>query len=201
MESTCEEDGYKEYTCTICESSYTETLDAHGHEFETETVVDPTCTEEGYTVYYCIWCDAIVESDYVNATGHAFDEWEVTQEPTEYEEGEQERLCMTCGYTETKTVKKLPATRLTLSETNVTLTYKSGIYLLTASEDVTWTSSNEKVVIVNESTGELLPMGKGTAKITAHSVQGEKTAECIVTVKYTWWQMLIRVLLLGFLWY
>ena len=43
--------------------------------------------------------------------------------------------------------------------------------------------------------------GKGTATITAKSTDGKAAAECKVTVSYAWWQWIIMIVLLGFLWY
>ena len=87
-----------------------------------------------------------------------------------------------------------------LNHTQLTLIYKRSDETLTASENVTWTSSNEKVVKV-DTNGHLKTVRRGTATITARSVQGGKTATCTVTVKYLWWQWLIKIFLFGFIWY
>ena len=130
-----------------------------------------------------------------------FSAWQQTKVATVEAEGEAQRRCSVCGEAETITLAKLPAPeKLTLNKTSVTLNYKDS-ETLTASEAVTWTSSNEKVVKVDAATGKLTTVGKGTATITAHSVQGDKTATCEVTVKYTFIQMLIRIFLFGFIWY
>ena len=47
---------------------------------------------------------------------------------------------------------------------------------------IIWTSDNEDVVRVNSSTGELTAVNEGTATITATTLNGQKTAICIVTV-------------------
>ena len=48
-EATCTDDGTVTYTCTGCGDSYTETIKAHGHDYE--------CTEEdGYYLYTCKNC-------------------------------------------------------------------------------------------------------------------------------------------------
>lgn len=48
-------------------------------------------------------------------------------------------------------------------------------------KDVNWTSSNTSVATVNQN-GEVTPVGVGTALITVITVDGEYTANCIVTV-------------------
>ena len=89
---------------------------------------------------------------------------------------------------------------LTLSDTTLQLRYKDYSKALSASVPVTWTSSDESVCTVDQY-GNLFPIGNGTVTITAHSVYGEKTATCEVKVKYSFWQWLIRIFLLGFIWY
>ena len=96
-------------------------------------------------------------------------------------------------------IPKPSQTELTLNKTSVSLLFKK-TETLTASEPVLWTSSNENVVKVDIN-GQLTTMGRGTATVTAHSLQSEKIASCTVTVKYAWRQWLIRIFLLGFLWY
>ncbi len=67
---TCEEKGEVTYTCG-CGHSYTEEVDALGHNYVAE-VIAPTCTAKGYTNYSCANCGDCYDADYVNATGHSF---------------------------------------------------------------------------------------------------------------------------------
>ena len=201
VEPTCTESGCTGDLCYMPCSVPIEkgtSVPAHGHSYD-EAVTAPTCTENGYTTYTCTRCGDSYTTDETLATGHSFGNWTTTAPPTEYAEGNEERVCTGCGVKETRTVPKLPATELTLNKTSVTLLYKSS-ETLTASEAVTWTSSNEKAVKL-DANGKLTTVGSGTAVITAHSVQGGKTATCTVTVKYAWWQWLILIFLLGFIWY
>lgn len=72
-----------------------------------------------------------------------------------------------------------------------------------AAYTLTFTSSNPKVAAVDEN-GHVKTLKKGTAEITVTAADASgNTAECTcrVTVKYAWWQWLIRILLLGFIWY
>lgn len=70
--------------------------------------------------------------------------------------------------------------------------------------DVTFTSSDESVVIVN-SEGSVTPKGPGTAMVTKilTNTQTGKTikTEYAVTVKFELWQKFIWYCLFGFLWY
>ncbi|MCL2495331.1 MAG: M6 family metalloprotease domain-containing protein [Oscillospiraceae bacterium] len=68
-----------------------------------------------------------------------------------------------------------------------------------AAAPVTYTSSNPGVVTV-DSNGSVSSVGTGTAAITVSDATG-MTDTVAVTVSYAWWQWLVRVLLLGFLWY
>ena len=81
--------------------------------------------------------------------------------------------------------------------------YKSVGKLNTITDDpsvVAYSSSDESVVTVDQD-GTYTAVGKGTAVITM-SVPGSDIEEhCTVTVKYAWWQILIRIFLLGFIWY
>lgn len=70
--------------------------------------------------------------------------------------------------------------KLTLSQDMLTLSY-GGTSVLTASQEVLWSSSDKTVVKVN-SKGKVTPAGTGEAVIMAEASSGE-TAECYVTVK------------------
>ena len=72
--------------------------------------------------------------------------------------------------------------------------------VLKANDAVTWKSSNDAVVKVDPENGSLYAVGRGTATVTATTEDG-RTASCTVTVQYTWWQWLIRILLFGWIWY
>ena len=81
--------------------------------------------------------------------------------------------------------------------------YKSVGKLNTITEDpslIEYTSSDESVVTVDKD-GNYKAVGKGTAVITMHIVGTDIEEHCKITVKYAWWQVLIRIFLLGFIWY
>ena len=92
----------------------------------------------------------------------------------------------------------------TLNETAVALSYKASHTLdyssNYAAEDLTWTSSNEKVVTVDEN-GNLYATGTGSATITVTSADGLVEETCEVTVSYTIVQWIIIIVLFGWIWY
>lgn len=97
-EPTCSQDGETVYTCTKCGHSYSEWLQKTGHIYS-ETVTPPTCTEQGYTTTTCSGCDYSMDSDFVDATGHFWDEGTVTKQPTDTEAGIMLYTCTACGET------------------------------------------------------------------------------------------------------
>ena len=99
--------------------------------------------------------------------------------------------------TETETEAETKA--MTISQTQMQLIYRRQA-VLTADDTVTWQSSNDAVVKIDPATGKLTATGTGTATITATADDG-RTASCTVTVQYTWWQWIIRILLFGWIWY
>lgn len=95
------------------------------------------------------------------------------------------------------------AGNMTISQSNLKLNYKDTAQLTASVKDkpnakITWESSNTKVAVV-DAEGNVTATGKGTAVITAK--YGNYKAECTVKVSYTFVQMIIRILLFGWLWY
>ncbi len=69
-----------------------------------------------------------------------------------------------------------------------------------SASEIKWESSNTEVATVDDN-GNVKMTGRGSATITAKSSDGEVTATCSVNVSYAWWQWIIIIVLLGFLWY
>ena len=106
-EPTCTEAGVKTFTCTVCGETYTEPVDALGHNYEDTETIEPTCTEPGYTVRTCSRCGDTNNYNERPATGHAWGDWTVTVEPTCTDSGVRERTCVNCSEKETETVDPL----------------------------------------------------------------------------------------------
>ncbi len=68
---TCTEPGVKTYTCTVCKTTKTETIDATGHVY-TEKVVTPTCESDGYTIFTCNNCGDIYTGNVTEKLGHDY---------------------------------------------------------------------------------------------------------------------------------
>ena len=102
-----------------------------------------------------------------------------------------------------KVTVKNSYSQITLSSAKKEVNYKDTFTLTNTgaySGSIVWSSSNESVAKV-DADGKVTATGSGTAVITAASPDGTVTATCEVKVTYAWWQVLIRIVLLGFLWY
>ena len=76
------------------------------------------------------------------------------------------------------------------------ISYKSSY----SAKQIKWESSNTKVATVDDS-GNVKMTGKGTATIKATSTDGSASAECKVTVGYSFLQWVIVIVLFGWIWY
>ena len=199
--ATCVSRGVRQFTCTVCGYSYTGPILPTGeHKYDYTILNEATCGAAGKRQCVCMVC-GYKYTEAIPATGeHTWTDWTTALEPTPEKEGIRVCVCSVCGETQTKAVPYLPPPEpLTLNSQSLTLVYKQTA-VLTASQDVTWHSSDERVVKVDDS-GGITAVGTGTAAVTATSTENGQTATCTVTVKYAWWQQLIRIFLFGFLWY
>ncbi|MCD8147700.1 MAG: hypothetical protein LUD84_10590, partial [Clostridiales bacterium] len=93
--ATCTEDGENVYVCSVCGDSYTETVEATGHDY-VAVVTAPTCTEGGYTTYTCANCGDSYVADETEATGHSYEATEVVAS-TYATQGYTVYTCSNCG--------------------------------------------------------------------------------------------------------
>ena len=105
---TTTEEGIRTYTCTRCNSSYTESMaklpEQHKHEY-TETVTkEPTCTDTGIKTFTCSCGDSYTET--IAALGHSYTS-KVTKAATTTEEGVITYTCSKCGHSYTQPIAKL----------------------------------------------------------------------------------------------
>ena len=106
-QATCTEAGEKTYTCTVCNATRTEKIEAAGHKYSTEWTIDKeaTCTESGSKSHHCTVCDAKTEETEIKATGHKWDEGVVTKEATCTEAGEKTYTCTVCNEIKTEKIE------------------------------------------------------------------------------------------------
>lgn len=80
---------------------------ADGHKYEKTAVEEPTCTDKGTVTYTCSVCGDEYTEDGEDATGHDYNDGEVTKEPTEDSEGVKTFTCKNCGASYTEAIPKL----------------------------------------------------------------------------------------------
>ena len=213
--ATCKEHSKLEYSCSRCD--YREividtdsSLAEHSYK---KSVTAPTCTEEGFTKYTCSVCGDCYTSDNVPAKGHTDGEWKVTKQPTTKADGEKSLFCKDCGKViKTESIPKLKPTGKVNSVKidDITLNYKASATIkptIKADDGVKYTvkysSSNTKVATVDKN-GKVYAAKRGTATITCTVTDSDGNTvqdTCKVTVKYTWWQWIIKIVLGGWAWY
>ena len=110
---TCEDKGLTEGShCSRCDHKVAqEEVDTLGHDMVVDKAVAPTCEDKGLTEgSHCSRCDHKVAQEEVDALGHVWGGWIVDKEATEEEDGEQHRVCDTCGDVETGIIPSIAHT-------------------------------------------------------------------------------------------
>jgi len=103
---TTTEEGIRTYTCTRCNSSYTESIaklpeEKHTHNYTGSITKEATCTEAGVRTYTCSCGDSYTEN--IPATGHSYVS-KVTKAATTTEEGIMTYTCSKCGHSYTQPI-------------------------------------------------------------------------------------------------
>ena len=106
---TTTEEGIRTYTCTRCNSSYTESIaklpeEQHTHNYTGSITKEATCTEAGVRTYTCSCGDSYTEN--IPATGHSYVS-KVTKAATTTEEGIMTYICSKCGHSYTQPIAKV----------------------------------------------------------------------------------------------
>ena len=120
---TCTKDGYKLYTCQICNAQYKEIIKAKGHTVVTDKGVPATCTGSGLTSgTHCSTCGAIVTAQQIiSAKGHTYKQ--TVTPATTSKNGKIVKKCSACGATVTSSIAKIS----TVSLSAVNYTYNGGV--------------------------------------------------------------------------
>jgi len=86
--------------------SFSITIPKTEHPYQ-NVVSAPACTEQGYTTHTCVVCGDSYQDSVVDALGHAWDEGNVTIEPTQNQSGTKLYVCERCGETKTESIPAL----------------------------------------------------------------------------------------------
>ena len=109
-EATCTKYGTKKRICKRCNEYEIDVIDPTGHQ-HTKIIdqKDATCEEKGYSGdLYCEDCRLIIQLGHdIAATGHTWDDGEITKEPTQTATGIKTYTCKTCHKTRTETIQML----------------------------------------------------------------------------------------------
>ncbi len=89
----------------------------------------------------------------------------------------------------------LPAADIT-----VIMNYKD-VDQLNTPNAASWLSTNTRVATIDTYTGKITAVGKGKSVVAAFNSDGEVITTFNVEVHYSFWQMLIRIFLFGWIWY
>ena len=129
----------------------------------------PTCTEAGIGHRECTKCHAVIESGItLPATGHDYNEGEVTKGPTEASEGEKTYTCSRCGDTYTESIpKKIP----------------KGLWIDNLEPSIPYTGSAIKQEAIRVYYGDTLLREKTDYTISYKNNTNAGTAQIIVTGK------------------
>ena len=105
--ATCTEAGEKLYTCTVCNKTKTETIEATGHDWN-ETTTPATCGKAGSVDRTCKTCGTTEHVKDLPATGnHAWDAGKITTEATCDGKGVKTFTCTVCNETKTEEIAAL----------------------------------------------------------------------------------------------
>lgn len=182
----------------------------HVHE-EVIITTPANCDSAGSIISYCLNCGETLSFENIPAKGHSAGTWVVTNEPTPTSKGTKVLYCAVCEEVmETAEIDKIPSDVREITVDNESINYKNSITLHPvivadqyAEYTVTYSSSDTDIATIDEN-GEVYGAGRGTATITCTVTDSNGNTisdTCEITVTYTWWQWIIKIILLGFLWY
>ena len=99
--ATCEKDGLKQNTCTVCGTVLgSETIPATGHTESGMIEVTPAgCENNGLKQNTCTVCGTVLGTETIPATGHNYGGFVTTVEPGCEENGVETSTCANCGDT------------------------------------------------------------------------------------------------------
>ena len=75
--STCYDDGFDTYTCSVCLETQQRNIISAGHDVEYTSTTVPTCYDYGFDAYTCRVCSETLQQNIVNALGHDYGNWSI----------------------------------------------------------------------------------------------------------------------------
>ncbi len=119
----CTHDGEKTRTCSVCNTTETQTIDALGHT-PSDWSIDkqPTCTEEGKRHQVCDVCGVDLKTESIPVIGHKMGESETVVSPTCTTTGTASTTCSECGEHFYTIIDKLPHTEEIIAGKDATCT-------------------------------------------------------------------------------
>ncbi|MBQ4273992.1 MAG: hypothetical protein IJB94_03340 [Clostridia bacterium] len=106
-DATCTKKGQQERTCSCGEKEIQE-IAALGHTEVVDSAVAPSCTTDGLSAgMHCSVCGEILLQQEVTPAAHVWAQTELISYPTCFTEGEEHRVCRTCGVEETAPIEPL----------------------------------------------------------------------------------------------
>jgi len=161
-----------------------------------------TCTQPGFGTWTCCNNPAhTLDAAEIRPLGHDWDS--VVTRPTFTQGGWTDHTCKRCGEHFVSDVQ--PALTLQYQPT-LTLQYNQATSVFrdidSRAPELNWHSSNTKVLTVDQNgLVKYARLGRGTTIVTATDSGGVERVRVTVTVNIAWWQWLIIIFLLGFIWY
>lgn len=192
-EASCTETGEKEYTCEICGATKKEEIEATGHKWGNDYLVDeePTCTKDGMESIHCRYCSEIKEGSEhtIPALHHPKTEIRNAKKATYTSEGYTgDTYCKICGQkiAKGKKIKKLIAkipgkvviSKVTAGKKKFTISYKklkeAKKYQIQYSTKSNMKSAKTKTVTKTTNTiTKLKSKNKYYVRVRAINVQGK----------------------------
>lgn len=132
-EATCNAEGVKTFTCSICNDSYTEAIAATGnHDYTNSVTAEATCGADGVKTFTCSVCnDSYTEA--IAATGNHNYTGKVTTEATCTKDGVKIFTCSVCNGSYTEAILATGNHNYTSKVTTEATCTKAGVKTFTCS--------------------------------------------------------------------
>lgn len=164
-------------------------LTAKEHTFDEGKVTKKaTCKEAGEKTYTCTVCKTTKTESIAKTNDHKYT-WKTIAKATVFAPAKQQGTCSVCGKKVTRNYGKKLAATVKLNATGIRLQYKHStnkikVKMANGDSVKSWTSSNKRIVTVNNKGVITAGTISGTAKVTVTLKSGKK-ASLVVKVQPT----------------